>query len=122
MDKPVLVFPIIYILELEDGCYYVGQTFNLNFRLSQHYSGQGAKWTRLHKPVSVLKVIYPATEPDLENKITKEYITRYGKDKVKGGSYCAVNSKFCRDCGTPLEPSFTYIYCLTCAKDKGLVF
>ena len=122
MDKPVLVYPAVYVLELEDECFYIGQTYNLNQRLAQHFGGSGSKWCRLHKPVSVLKVYYPATEPDLENTITKLYINLHGKDKVKGGSYCAVNSKFCRDCGTPLDPSFTYIYCLSCARDKGLVF
>jgi len=122
MNKAITIYPAVYVLELEGGNYYIGMTHNLNQRLAQHFSGSGAKWTKLHKPISVLRVIYPATKEDLENIITKEYIDLYGKDKVKGGSYCAVNHKFCRDCGTPLEPSFTYIYCLSCAKDKGLVF
>ena len=121
MNKAITIYPAVYVLELEGDNYYVGMTHNLNQRLAQHFSGNGAKWTKLHKPISVLRVIYPATQDDLENIITKEYIELYGKDKVKGGSYCQVNHKFCRDCATPLEPSFTYIYCLSCARDKGLV-
>ena len=87
---PILVYPSLYVLKLEDDCYYIGISHNLNQRWSQHYSGSGAKWTRLHKPVEVVKVIYPATEKDIENRITLEYMETYGKEKVRGGSYCKV--------------------------------
>ena len=64
---------------------------NLNRRWSQHWSGNGAKWTRLHKPLEVVKVKYPAIEKGIENKITLEFMEIYGKEKVKGGSYCKVD-------------------------------
>ncbi len=88
--EPIIVYPSLYVLKLEDDCYYIGISHNLNQRWSQHYSGSGAKWTRLHKPVEVVKVIYPATEKDIENRITLEYMETYGKEKVRGGSYCKV--------------------------------
>ena len=87
MEEPVLVYPALYVLRLEDECYYIGMSFNLNFRWSQHYPGGGSKWPRLHKPLEVVKVIYPANEKGIENKITKEYMELYGRDKVRGGSY-----------------------------------
>ena len=120
MDKPIILYPAVYVLALENGCYYVGMTHDLNRRLSQHFSGTGALWTRLHKPKSVEKVIYPAIEEDLENKITREYMNMYGEDKVKGGRYCSVKVKLCRDCQTTISPQ--YIYCMLCAKDRGLIF
>ena len=80
--EAVLTYPALYVLRLEDD--------NLNFRWSQHWQGKGAKWTKLHNPVEVIKVIYPATDEGIENKITLEYIALYGAEKVKGGSYCKV--------------------------------
>ena len=86
----VITYPSLYVLKLEEDNYYIGMSYNLNFRWSQHWSGSGAKWTRLHKPVEVVKVIYPATEVGIENRITKECMEVYGSDKVSGGSYCKV--------------------------------
>ena len=89
--EPVLTYPSLYVLRLEDDCYYVGMSYNLNLRWSQHWQGKGAKWTKLHKPLEVIKVIYPATEAGIENKITLEYIAQFGADKVKGGNYCKIS-------------------------------
>ena len=87
--EPILVHPCVYVLSLEDESWYVGITFNLNVRLGQHWTGSGAKWTRIHKPISVVEVIYPATR-EMENQVTLRYIDKYGKDRVKGGSWCRV--------------------------------
>jgi hypothetical protein len=88
--NPILVYPCIYILKLEDDCWYIGITMDLNKRLAQHWSGEGAKWTRLHKPLEVEKIIYPAVEKTLENDTTKIYMEKYGVEKVKGGSWCKI--------------------------------
>lgn len=88
--EALLVYPTIYILKLEDDCYYIGITMDLNKRLSQHWSGKGAKWTMLHKPISVEKVIFPVLDSKMENELTLEYMEKFGKDKVKGGYYCKV--------------------------------
>ena len=88
--EAVITYPALYVLRLEDDCYYVGMSYNLNFRWGQHWGGSGAKWTRLRKPLEVVKVIYPATEKGIENRITKEFMELYGSEKVKGGSYCKV--------------------------------
>ena len=124
MDKPILVFPIVYVLKLNDGCYYVGLTHDLNRRLSQHFGGTGALWTRLHKPISLEKVYFlNHGETDLENKITREYMNLYGEDKVKGGKYNDIkNVKLCRECQTPMESSTRYVICYICAKEQGRIF
>ena len=121
MNKSITIYPILYVLNLEQNKKYVGMTNNLNIRLSQHYDGSGAKWTRLYKPISVERIIYPATENDIENKITLELMQIYGKDNVRGGSYCRVDAKFCRDCGAVMENTTNYIYCVNCARDMGLI-
>lgn len=85
---PITIAPCIYVLELEDGYYYVGITYSLNIRMAQHWTGVGAKWTRLHRPVAVREVIYPATEED-ENTKTRELMVRYGYEKVRGGKWAS---------------------------------
>lgn len=87
--EALVLYPCVYVLLLEDDCYYVGMSYNLNIRLSQHWGGSGAKWTRLHKPLKVLEVVYPA-EKTTENEITKRYMETYGSEKVRGGSWCRV--------------------------------
>jgi predicted GIY-YIG superfamily endonuclease len=43
--------PFTYILQCADGTYYVGSTRDLAFRLSQHQSGTGARYTASRRPV-----------------------------------------------------------------------
>jgi predicted GIY-YIG superfamily endonuclease/restriction endonuclease S subunit len=43
-----------YVLECENGSLYKGFSKNLYMRIDQHLSGQGAKWTKEHKPVSII--------------------------------------------------------------------
>ena len=46
--------PYTYILECADGTYYVGSTFDLERRLVQHRTGEGAEYTRRRRPVRVV--------------------------------------------------------------------
>ena len=41
----------MYILECNDGTYYVGSTNNLELRLTQHQNGEGANHTKKRLPV-----------------------------------------------------------------------
>lgn len=89
---PIELHACVYVLELEHSCVYVGATMNFNVRMAQHFSGIGAKWTKLHKPLKVIEVVYPMT-PGLENIITQKYFALYGKEKVRGGSWCRVKKQ-----------------------------
>ncbi|MFN3272958.1 MAG: GIY-YIG nuclease family protein [Cloacibacterium caeni] len=44
----------MYILECADGSYYTGSTTNLELRLQQHQSGEGANHTRKRLPVRLV--------------------------------------------------------------------
>ena len=44
----------MYILMCSNGHYYVGSTDNLEQRLNQHMSGEGANYTRKHLPVRLV--------------------------------------------------------------------
>jgi cellular nucleic acid-binding protein len=80
----------IYVLRLEGGKYYVGKTNDVMKRYQEHLNGKGSAWTKKYKPVSVVKTIKNVS-PFEEDKITKEYMGKYGIENVRGGSYVSVN-------------------------------
>ena len=79
----------IYVLRLKGGRYYVGKSNNVMNRYKQHLNGSGSAWTKKYKPISVEKTIRNVS-PFEEDKITKEYMSTYGIDKVRGGSYVEI--------------------------------
>ena len=79
----------IYVLKLEGGRYYVGKTDNLKKRLEQHAQGNGSAWTKKYTPVSIVKTMKDVS-PFEEDKVTKEYMAKYGVDNVRGGAYVSV--------------------------------
>ena len=93
---------LVYVLKLEDGCYYVGVSTNLNVRLAQHLDGTGAKWTRLHNVIGIEEVRFG--NRTTEDLVTKEYINKYGSDKVKGGSYTRNTKKKEKKLINPINP------------------
>ena len=46
--------PHVYILKCNDGSFYTGSTQNLMLRMEQHYSGQGANYTKDRLPVELV--------------------------------------------------------------------
>ena len=77
---------VIYILQLTGGRYYVGKTNNIARRYQEHLNGSGSAWTRRWPPTTLVKTV-DATSPFDEDKTVKEYMAKYGIDKVRGGSY-----------------------------------
>lgn len=89
----------LYVLELENGKYYVGQTRNVQQRYLRHSRGKGANWTKLHKPVGIIKVVNTKITDEheaaiLENQLTFEMAVQYGPDNVRGGGYCQTKPKW----------------------------
>jgi predicted GIY-YIG superfamily endonuclease len=80
----------VYVLELENGKYYIGRTTNLDERVESHFNGVGSAWTRKHKPLRLLES-RPNVSKFVEDACTKEYMAKYGINNVRGGSYCQVN-------------------------------
>lgn len=86
----------LYTLKLEDNCYYIGTTFNIEKRFKKHLKGNNAVWTRLHKPIEIVEIRVTKSFDQkevikLEDDMTIEYAMKYGKDFVRGGSYCTMN-------------------------------
>jgi putative endonuclease len=46
--------PSTYLLECSDGSFYVGSTWNLDRRVSEHNEGLGAIYTRHRRPVRLV--------------------------------------------------------------------
>jgi predicted GIY-YIG superfamily endonuclease/ribosomal protein S14 len=78
----------IYVLQLENGYYYVGRTKNLERRIEDHATGYGSAWTKKYKFVKHVETL----EGDslLEDLVVKRYMQKHGIHKVRGGSYSQV--------------------------------
>ena len=80
----------IYAIKLEKGKYYIGKTSNPQFRLQSHFDSNGSEWTKIYKPLKIIEIIPNCDDYD-EDKITKQYMDKYGIDNVRGGSFVSVN-------------------------------
>ena len=79
----------IYILQLEQEKYYIGKTNNPQYRLETHFNSNGSAWTKLYKPIQVIKIIPDCDDYD-EDKYTRIYMDKYGIDNVRGGSFVTI--------------------------------
>ena len=79
----------IYSLKLQSDKYYIGKTDNPNFRLENHFGSSGSAWTKKYTPISIHQVIPDMNSHD-EQRVTQEYIAKYGIDNVRGGPWVKV--------------------------------
>lgn len=100
----------VYVIRLEDDCFYVGRTKNVEQRYLQHLKGsssslssmsgvasdtrsvdvRGASWTMKHKPIELVMKRKMVGLFDEDNKV-KALMIQYGIDKVRGGTYSMCN-------------------------------
>lgn len=82
----------LYVLELENHNYYIGQSANLKGRLKKHFKGKGSAWTQQNKPIKLIEtreisgLDYSEAEI-LENVLTLEYMKKYSWQCVRGGFF-----------------------------------
>jgi hypothetical protein len=79
----------IYVLELENGKYYIGKTKNPDIRINDHSTDSGSEWTSKYKPIKTIETIADCDDFD-EDKYTLKYMSVYGIDNVRGGSFCKI--------------------------------
>jgi len=90
----------IYILELEEGKYYVGRTSDPISRLYNHFSSYNASpkdpkrdsaphWVKKYKPTGRGRLI-PNCDVYDEDKYVKIYMEKYGINNVRGGAYSRI--------------------------------
>lgn len=84
----------VYVLACKGNCIYVGFSRNLHDRLVSHFTGCGAVFTKLHKPLKVLELIEVKGEAD-EYKIWCLHAHRLGSGRVGGwNTYLAEQFNF----------------------------
>ena len=79
----------VYAIQLEEGKYYIGKTNNPQFRLESHFNSNGSEWTKMFRPLRVIEIIPNCDDYD-EDKITRQYMDKYGINNVRGGSFVSV--------------------------------
>ena len=89
MPEEVIQKGWIYVLRLEDKCWYVGYSAEPETRIASHFLGRGAQWTRAHPPLAV-DSLQPGDEK-LEDVVTIALMAKHGFRQVRGGQYLQVN-------------------------------
>tara|TARA_B100000963_G_C22442665_1_gene587363 strand:- start:134 stop:883 length:750 start_codon:yes stop_codon:yes gene_type:complete len=80
----------IYVLKLQKNKFYIGKTEDPQFRLESHNTGNGSAWTKKYKPIQIHEIIPDQTDHD-EQRVTQEYMEKYGIDNVRGGPWCQID-------------------------------
>jgi predicted GIY-YIG superfamily endonuclease len=82
----------LYVLKLEQGKYYVGITSKTpEERFSEHKNKyMAARWTKKYKPLEIfykqdLGFVEKEKAELFEDRVTREYMQKYGKQNVRGG-------------------------------------
>ena len=108
---------ILYILELEDDCWYVGTSTNFSRRFQQHIDGEGSAWTKFHKPIKIERTM-ECTSVFMEDNMTKTLMMEFGIDKVRGGSYCQVELREDQILNLKREFATAQDHCIICLQEK----
>lgn len=80
---------IVYVLQLEQGKYYIGKTHSFDgfagdeFCFRAHLEGRGCAWTKKYKPVSIIESHEYNTINEVDD-LTKKYMMKYGIANVRG--------------------------------------
>ena len=72
----------VYVLMCEGGSLYVGASTDIQKRFAEHLNGQGAHWTKRHKPVEVVHHEQFASSTDAFQR-EKELKTGFGRKWIK---------------------------------------
>jgi predicted GIY-YIG superfamily endonuclease len=80
----------LYVLQLEQGKYYVGKTYDVEKRFGQHMRGHGSVWTKKYTPIKIVEQ-RPLKDQFDETNTTKLYMKKYGIENVRGGAYSQIN-------------------------------
>ncbi len=70
----------VYIIECSDGTYYTGYTTDVERRVSEHNSGNGAKYTRGRTPV---KLVHTEEYKTQSEAMSREYAIKQKSRKQK---------------------------------------
>lgn len=85
----------VYVLQLDDGCYYIGKTVRpIKERVKEHFSKvPRTSWIRAHKPMAVVSTMtnIPNDHESWERAETLERMWLHGASRVRGWQYTMLN-------------------------------
>jgi len=76
----------VFLVQLEQNYYYVGESIDPIKRLEELREGLGPAWTNYHKPIGIIET-HPFKQVTDLDVYTKLYMRKYGFDRVRGGSF-----------------------------------
>ena len=76
----------LFLVQLEHGKYYVGESVDPIKRLEELREGLGPFWTQIHKPIRLAEVIPFQNVGDVD-AYAKRTMRTYGVDNVRGGRW-----------------------------------
>ena len=79
----------LYMMQLEHGKYYVGESKDPVKTLEEHREGLGPFWTKIHRPIRILETVSFKQKKDV-TAYTKLAMHRYGVENVRGGLWEAI--------------------------------
>jgi predicted GIY-YIG superfamily endonuclease len=96
----------LYVLVCENGMYYVGMTLYPKSRITAHFQGEGANFTKRNKPLGILELECLNTKDrkqayKLETWKTKECRKNFGSHCVVGGKHIHLPRKTKYNLETP---------------------
>lgn len=79
----------VYLMELSNGYYYVGETKNIEKVKNLQVRSE---WTKIHKPIKLFDYWKVERKLGISQKtvLTLYYMMKYGIDKVRGGGYSEI--------------------------------
>ena len=82
----------VYVLELNNGNFYVGETDNVWLRLVTHIVGgpSAPRWVKRHGFRRVIEIVRNA-EVDAETTKTLHWMSMFGWERVRGAGWCALD-------------------------------
>jgi predicted GIY-YIG superfamily endonuclease len=76
----------IYVLQLEHGKFYVGESVDPVKALEEHLEGLGPQWTQIHKPLRIHQTFQFKQHDELDFYV-KLAMKEHGIEHVRGGSW-----------------------------------
>lgn len=76
---------LVYILQLENACWYVGWTTNPKQRMREHFYRPKNNWVIANKPIDIAHQFYGTTADEVIASVQMANV--FGVETVRGGAY-----------------------------------
>lgn len=79
----------VFVLACEKRKRYIGTYTDIQSVVQLYNSENGPEWTKKYKPVAIERT-YENVNPEEEDRVTKELMSIFGINNVRGGSYSTI--------------------------------